>query len=218
MERMNRIEGIQERSESTKQLINRFIAEFEKAQSQAGNGQPQSRRIVPQNKNPHGFMVMIQELLRLSDITPELLADAILPLSLLAKKKKEIDHDSKLKIHFPEGYRVQPAVLPFTYYGHDLTDQEIAEGGHVTELVREEFGEKRREEERTVIGFSQFPSYVHKLYPELFQGCSFIVPKYKSDDLYEVSQTERDLIKELYEQEFNKLREAIKELAARNYQ
>lgn len=198
------------RSEKSQEIIDDFKYEFQRAQT--SEGEPYSIGNFADSPNPQDFLTMIQELLNLSDIAPANLADAIMPESLLQKRLQMIETDSTLKADFEAGYRIQPALIPFSYYGKSLSEDEIVDGAHLGQLTRED-----NERGRTVGGYSSFPSYIHKLFPQELQDIYFVVPKYDSDDDHEVTDGDRERLKKAYTEAFYRLKDKIKEIAARTY-
>ena len=80
------------------------------------------------------------------------------------------------------------------------------------DLIRE-----NKENGQTMIGYSQFPNFIHMLFPKQFQDCSFVVGKYDNDDMFDVTAGDRERVKAQYTEAFNKLRAAITEEATRVY-
>lgn len=198
-------------SPRSSEIIDRFKSEFQRAQRM--EGEPYSVNNFSTTPSDQSFVRMIQEMMKLGEIAPGNIAEAILTEKLLQKRLEMIDQESKLKIIFPTGYLVQPAVIPFTYYGHELTEDEIRQGAHLVQLIKE-----KGNGGRTVGGYSQFSSYIHKLFPEEFEGCQFEVPEYDEEELGRVTTDDRERIKDLYQETFHHLQDAITEAATRTYQ
>jgi hypothetical protein len=137
-------------------------------------------------------------------------SDELLTDDLLQKKLREIDQDSHLKEHYPAGRVIQLAIVPVTVNGNLLTDEEIQDGWYLQNLVRQP--DKNGASGKTIDGFGVYPSYVHKLYPEKLQKCSFVVGPYDfngPEDGYRVSAQDRERIKVQYVREFQRLRNRI---------
>jgi len=193
-------------SPESKRLLNEFEIEFDRAHD--NNGEPSLVAHYPK-REPKQYVTLLKEVMRLNDIASANLANVIFPESLLNKRLEAIDYSSHLKVEFPANHSIQPAAIPFSYRGHALTEDELIQGGHLVELIRR--GEK--EEEQTIGGWFQMKSMLHKLFPQEFQECNFIVQTYDNESVFDITSGDRERIKKQYSETFHRLRKAIDEAA-----
>lgn len=122
--------------------------------------------------------------------------------NLLAQRLDYLRQDSKLKEHFGPENKYCPAIIPFSNFGHPLSEQEMAKGHALCTLVIDARG-------LTVNGFSQNPSHVFNRLPLEVQQLAFGVNAYAHNDLYTVSHEEREKIVIKYEMAYLQLRKLL---------
>jgi len=109
-----------------------------------------------------------------------------------------------MKIHLPEKCRCAPAVVPFSRYGNPLSEEEIKNGDHLRTVVVDGDGTAIR-------GFSDIRSSVFSLYPVEIQGLLFEIDKYEKNGIYEITESDRERIKQKYEKAFRELQALLKQ-------
>ena len=72
-----------------------------------------------------------------------------------------------LKSHFPVGYPVVLAILPFSINGNPLTEKEIKSGSYLRHLILDKM--------KVVGGFSAFPNYINSLMPSELLQAGFVI-------------------------------------------
>ncbi len=151
------------------------------------------------------YMKLTREYLQLQDISIDNMVEEIMPESVLKERLAEIDQESHLKTHFIEGYICRVVPIPCTSFGTIYDENEIIEGRHISTLTIE-----NRPGGMTTKGFSPMKTYVHKILPAEFDDCGFLVEKYDSDALYEITQNDRERIKQQYMDAYNKAKDVLR--------
>ncbi len=147
----------------------------------------------------NGHIQMFREFLQVGPELPG--AEEILPETLLNERVEFIMTTPNLKSHFPAGYAVVLAILPFSINGNPLTEKEIKSGAYLRHLILEKM--------KVVGGFSAFPNYITSLMPpELFQA-GFMIDQYDDPNFRTVTMSDRRRVAEKYTSAFRKLKELI---------
>ena len=175
-------------SENTKLIIKRIREEADRSiKATSGAAIP----LYKDNPIPiKDYVTACFELLEIKDIFPD---------SLLQDRIKYFSQDGKLKLHLPENYRCCLAIIPCTIYGFPLEKKEIADGNYLRALVVDEAGK--------TAGFTSGESYLFNILPmEIQQNCTFNIGKYEPEDLYSISEADRNKIINLYKKVFFKIK------------
>jgi len=109
-----------------------------------------------------------------SSACAEMLGDNFLSEGLLQYWLNYIFDNSKLKVHFPAGYKCCLAAIPFSMYGNEMDQEEINNGAFLHLLLLDSDG-------RTFRGFSNKASYVADLLPKEVRQAAFTIPTYQGD-------------------------------------
>ena len=177
--------------DTTVKIARRFASEARRMYPVTPDALPPPVDRKPTDLND--FKIAIQEM---TLVDPErLLTDEML--------QARIDYmmqDSKLKLHFPAGAKCFPAIVPFSNLGHPLTPQEIQNGLYLDTFIVDESG-------KTINGFGSGDSYAGDFLPQEIQDTAFVIGKYKTDDLFNVTPTDRAKLAQQYTEAFKKLRE-----------
>lgn len=126
-------------------------------------------------------------------------ANEILPESLLQQWLAYIAQDSKLKLHFPEGYECCLAVMPFSTYGNSLPPEEMQRGDYLRILIINPDG-------KTVSGFSINSSFVADLLPSEVRTLAFSIEKYETEGTYQIAAKDRQRLSSSFEKAFRSLK------------
>jgi len=178
-------------SDRSKQIVEQYKAEARRCHGK------KEEEITPPFGAPsslNDYTVMLEEYLGLP-------LDDILSDDLLNQRLADIDNDSHLKEHYPEGREVHLGIIPCSTYGNPLSDEEVTDGEYLRQLARRH---------GVTYGFTLFPTYVHELMPENVRSCTFTVGKYDDPGLWKVTPADRQRIKAQYRETFNKLRQALR--------
>lgn len=120
-----------------------------------------------------------------------------------------LQQDSKLKLHLPEGYRCCIVVIPCSQYGFALEADDIKNGYYVRALIVDE-------NDMAVSGHTQNASTLFKKLPkEIQEKCTFRIPKYEKEGMYEITAGDRKNITDLYEQTYKTAQKILNQAAER---
>ena len=128
--------------------------------------------------------------------------DELLPEALLKKRVEYIMQNSKLKMHFPVGFKVIPAIIPFSDNGYPMDEEETTAGHYLRWILVDPNGP-------TVNGFSSTASYVSDFLPEEIKDSGFTIGKYDEEGLYSVTQADRERLAAQYTTAFRTLQGLI---------
>lgn len=169
---------------STDMVINRFISEMQRAAEASSGHLVRDSAVEPVTFSD--YQTVCREFLSLTEVLPE---------SLLARWLAYITQNSKLKLHFPEGYTCCLAIIPFTTYGNPLTSEEIERGDYLKILIVNPEG-------KTVSGFSINSSFVSDLLPLEVRKLAFQIEKYDKEEPYQITHTDRQRLAANFEKAF----------------
>lgn len=180
-----------EQSDRSNQIVEEYADEAQRCYgARAANFTPPLVNVPSRND----YTVMLEEYLGLP-------LDDILPDKLLRNRLKDIDRDSHLKENYPEGVEIHLGIIPFTTSGSRLSDEEIADGDYLKQLVRYN---------GMTSGFTLFPTGIHELMPENVRGCTFRVDKYDKPDNFQITTEDRERIKARYTETYHRLQQALR--------
>lgn len=106
---------------------------------------------------------------------------------IIQKVLNSMDSLEKLKAAFPENLRCCFTVLPCDLFGHQLDDDDIAEGSHILRILVSPSGQ-------TENNFFKFQKLIYDIQPEeIRKYCAFDIGKYSEApvDPFDVGQGER---------------------------
>ncbi|MCC6643250.1 hypothetical protein IT411_00715 [Candidatus Peregrinibacteria bacterium] len=130
------------------------------------------------------------------EMISEYLPSAPLSSKVLQLNLDYLREEAKLKKHLPAGQRVCLALIPFTQNGLDLSDQEIADGAFLRNLIL-------AENDQVEYGFGQPLNALYKFLPvEVRTQLTFVIPPYEVDDPFTVTTADRLRLIELYKKAF----------------
>jgi len=112
--------------------------------------------------------------------------------SIIESYLSRISETSKLKLHFPEGYRVFLVPLPFSNTANPLSSDQIQKGEAFKVLIT-----KNTPNAKVEIG-EVIDSYITSILPKKIVDLSFVVPKYENSNILEISENDQKVIKELF--------------------
>jgi hypothetical protein len=120
-----------------------------------------------------------------------------------------LKQDSKLKMHLPEGYRCCIVVIPCSQYGFPLEADDVKNGHYVRALIVDE-------NDMAVMGHTFNASTLFKKLPkEMQEKCTFKIPKYEKEGIYEITDGDRKNIMDLYEQTYKAAQKLLNQAAER---
>lgn len=145
-------------------------------------------------RNPEAQPLSLDEY---SQACTEMLGNNFLTEGLLNHWLDSLSQNSKLKSHFPAGYKCCLAAIPFSMYGNEMDREEIQSGAFLHCLLLDSDG-------KTLSGFSNKASYVADLLPKEIQQATFTIPEYEGED-FSGSQDDRKRLMGAFEDAYRKL-------------
>ena len=202
----NTIDTMDNLSEQSFSFGSRIADEVTRSHQQASS-QTRERHDLPESFKMNDYLQVLRDFFATSNKTPDL--DQILPPELLNNLITKIHSSAKLKAHYPQGYKIQLAVIPFNLNGIPLTEPEINEGKHFQVLVLDSADASGNLQ--TIGGYTAFPSYVNRILPvEMQQVCFTVDPYDDPDNVFNVTANDRQRLERQVTTCFNLLKNTLR--------